>query len=112
VSTTAGESEATRVARQAWRQASAEGAARLYGSLEEVAGASAAALVGGRERKGDDLTRGPRVTQRDVYLSIFGPARPGPGPPMDLTGRAWAEIFKPAKFFLARALHEMLFLVT
>jgi hypothetical protein len=40
-----------------------------------------------------------------VYLSILSPARPGPlarpalGPPTNLTGRAWAEILKPAKFF-------------
>jgi hypothetical protein len=39
-------------------------------------------------------------------------ARPAPGPPTDLTGRAWAEILKLAKFFLAQARPEMLFLVT
>jgi hypothetical protein len=52
-----------------------------------------------------------------LYLSILSPARPGPlarpgpGPPTNLTGRAWVEILKPAKFFLARARPEMLFLV-
>jgi hypothetical protein len=56
-----------------------------------------------------------------VYLSILSLVRlgplarpdpgPAPGPPTDLTGRAWAEILKPAKFFLARARPEMLFLV-
>jgi hypothetical protein len=44
-----------------------------------------------------------------VYLSILSTARPGP--PMNLTGRAWAEILKPANFFFARARPEMLFLV-
>jgi hypothetical protein len=38
-------------------------------------------------------------------------ARPASGPLTNLTGRAWAEILKPAKFFLARARPEMLFLV-
>jgi hypothetical protein len=36
-------------------------------------------------------------------------ARPAPGPPTNLTGRAWAEILKPAKIFLAQAQPEMLF---
>jgi hypothetical protein len=42
-----------------------------------------------------------------------GPARaqPAPGTPTNLTGRAWAEILKPAEIFLARAWPEMLFLV-
>jgi hypothetical protein len=42
-----------------------------------------------------------------------GPARaqPASGPPTNLTRRAWAEILKPAKFFLAQARPEMLFLV-
>jgi hypothetical protein len=50
------------------------------------------------------------------YTSILSlarpgpPARPAPGPPMNFTERAWAEILKPAKFFLARARPEMLFL--
>jgi hypothetical protein len=30
-------------------------------------------------------------------------ARPAPCPPTNLTGWAWAEILKPAKFFLDRA---------
>jgi hypothetical protein len=38
-----------------------------------------------------------------------GPA--GPSPPTNLTGRAWAEILKPATIVLARARPEMLFLV-
>jgi hypothetical protein len=38
-----------------------------------------------------------------------GPTRPAPGLPTNLTGRAWAEILKPAKNFLARARPEMLF---
>jgi hypothetical protein len=48
-----------------------------------------------------------------LYLSILSPAQaqPGPGPPTNLTGRAWAKILKPAKNFLARARPEMLFLV-
>jgi hypothetical protein len=45
-----------------------------------------------------------------LYLSIFSPARPEPGPPMDLTGRVWATILQPAKKILARAQPEMLFL--
>jgi hypothetical protein len=42
-----------------------------------------------------------------------GPARAQSalGPPTNLTRWAWAEILKPAKFFLARAQPEMLFLV-
>jgi hypothetical protein len=34
-----------------------------------------------------------------------------PGPPTNLTGRAWVEILKPVKKILARARPEMLFLV-
>jgi hypothetical protein len=34
-----------------------------------------------------------------------------PSPPTNFTGRAWIEILKPAKFFLARARPEILFLV-
>jgi hypothetical protein len=47
----------------------------------------------------------PGHAARGVYLSILSPARPGPlarpgpGPPTNLTGRAWAEILKPAKIF-------------
>jgi hypothetical protein len=44
-----------------------------------------------------------------LYLSILSPARPGL--PMNVIGRAWAEILKPAKKHLARARPEMLFLV-
>jgi hypothetical protein len=53
----------------------------------------------------------------ELYLSIWSPPRPGQlarpatGPPTNLTGRAWAEILKPAKIFLARARPEMLLLV-
>jgi hypothetical protein len=36
-----------------------------------------------------------------LYLSIFSPARPVPGPSTNLTGRVWVEILKPAIF-----LHE------
>jgi hypothetical protein len=38
-------------------------------------------------------------------------ARPAPSPPMNFIGRAWAEILKPVKIFLARARPEMLFIV-
>jgi hypothetical protein len=38
-------------------------------------------------------------------------ARPALGPPTNLTGRAWVEILKPVKKFLARARPEMLFSV-
>jgi hypothetical protein len=31
-------------------------------------------------------------------------ARPAPGPPTNLTGRAWAEILKPAKNFFGPSL--------
>jgi hypothetical protein len=43
---------------------------------------------------------------------MTGPAGPTRlGPPTNLTGRAWAEILKPAEIFLAQARPEMLFLV-
>jgi hypothetical protein len=43
--------------------------------------------------------------------AVLSRARPAPGPPTNLTGRAWEEILKPAKFFFYRARPEMLFLV-
>jgi hypothetical protein len=68
----------------------------------------------------NSLVEGPtRNTPFDpwLYLSILSSARPGPlarptpSPPTNLIGRAWVEILKPAKIFLARAQPEMLFLV-
>jgi hypothetical protein len=54
------------------------------------------------------------ISLRETIPQHFEPgplSRPAPGPPTNLTGRAWAEILKPAKKFLARARPEILFLV-
>jgi hypothetical protein len=90
----------------------------LSSVVEGAQRANAVAL----EVAGEVVARGPKREARGSILQHFEPgrtraaslaraqARPGSDPSTNLTGRAWAEILEPAKFFFwARAQPEMLF---